>query len=218
MKIILFLFFSLALSSNDLITPAKEGFINVNRLLPSMRFDIRYATHENFLGTPVEGYDAPLCYLTKEAGYALKEVQNALEKEGLRLQVFDCYRPQRSVDHFVRWAKDINDTTMKKEYYPGVEKRELFEKGYIAARSGHSRGSTVDLTIEELDMGTPFDFFDPRSHTASDAVTKEQHANRMMLKKVMEENGFQNYAEEWWHYTLKDEPFTTTYFDFTVSP
>jgi len=218
MKIILFLFFCLALSGNEPITPEKEGFVNVNRLLPSVHFDIRYATQENFLGTPVDGYDAPLCYLTKESAYALKEVQNTLEKEGLRLQVFDCYRPQRAVDHFVRWAEDIADTKMKNAYYPGVDKKELFAKGYIAARSGHSRGSTIDLTVEGLDMGSPFDFFDPRSHTASEAVTKEQHGNRMMLKKVMEENGFRNYAEEWWHYTLKDEPFSTNYFDFTVSP
>lgn len=218
MKIILPLLVSLALLGSDTITPEEEGFVIINRLIPSIHYDIRYATQQNFLGTPVNGYDAPLCYLTKEAAYALKGAQQTLQKEGLRLQVFDCFRPQRAVDHFVRWAEDINDMKMKKEYYPGVDKKELFAKGYIAARSGHSRGSTVDLTIEGYDMGTPFDFFDPRSHTASDAVTKEQHANRMKLKKVMEKNGFQNYAEEWWHYTLKAEPYTTDYFDFTISP
>ena len=218
MKIMLALFIFLSLSAGDVFFPEKEGFVDVNRLIPSIRYDMRYATQENFLGTPVNGYEAPLCYLTKEAAYALQKVQKSLQTEGFRLHVFDCYRPQRAVDHFVRWAEDLDDTRMKEEYYPGVDKSDLFAKGYIAARSGHSRGSTVDLTIEGVDMGTPFDFFDPRSHTASEAVTKEQHANRMRLKKVMEENGFQNYAEEWWHYTLKEEPFTTDYFDFAVSP
>jgi len=177
---------------------------------------MRYTGTDNFIGTPVDGYAEPLCYLTNEAAVALKKVQQTLQNEGLSLRLFDCYRPQRAVDHFVRWAKDLNDTRMKSSYYPGVAKKDLFKDGYIAAKSGHSRGSTVDLTIDGLDMGTPFDFFDPRSHTQSSAVTTEQHENRMRLKKVMEANGFQNYAEEWWHYTLKDEPYKATYFDFPL--
>ncbi len=193
------------------------AFTDVNKATPSIVFEMRYSGTENFVGAPVDGYEAPTCYLSNEAAVALAKVQQRLQKEGLRLRVFDCYRPQRAVDHFVRWAEDLNDTKMKRTYYPGVDKKNLFKEGYIAAKSGHSRGSTVDLTIDGFDMGTPFDFFDPRSHTDSGAVTKEQHANRMRLKKVMEANGFQNYAEEWWHYTLKNEPYKTTYFDFAVT-
>jgi D-alanyl-D-alanine dipeptidase len=195
----------------------KEAFVNVNSQTPSIRFEIRYATGDNFIGRPIDGYEEPLCYLTNEAALALRQVQASLQKEGQTLHVYDCFRPQRAVDHFVRWAKDLNDTKMKSAYYPGVDKKELFDRGYIAAKSGHSRGSTLDLTIDGLDMGTPFDFFDPRSHTESDAVTKAQHKNRMRLKKVMEANGFQNYAEEWWHFTLKDEPFKEQYFDFAIN-
>ena len=216
MKTLLSLLLFLSLSANDTAAPDKERFINVNRLIPSLYFDMRYASDENFVGQPIEGYSEPVCYLTKEAASALNNVQAALRKEELRLQIFDCFRPQRAVDHFVRWAKDLNDTRMKEAYYPGVGKKELFAKGYIAARSGHSRGSTVDLSIEGFDMGTPFDFFDVRSHTDSSDVTRQQHKNRMHLKKVMEANGFRNYAEEWWHYTLKDEPFSKTYFDFEI--
>lgn len=177
---------------------------------------MRYAGRDNFIGSPVDGYAASVCYLTNEAADALKKVQQSLKEESLGLIVFDCYRPQRSVDHFVRWAKDLNDTKMKSLYYPDIAKKKLFKKGYIAARSGHSRGSTVDLSIEGFDMGTPFDFFDVRSHTDSSEVTRQQHKNRMKLKQVMEANGFQNYAQEWWHFTLKDEPFSKTYFDFEI--
>jgi len=194
----------------------KNIFVNINLLIPDIHYDIRYAQTDNFIGSVVDGYQKPLCFLSHESALALKNVQKALQKEHLRLKVFDCYRPQRAVDHFVRWSKDLNDTRMKSVYYPNVQKKELFKKGYIAAKSGHSRGSTVDLTIEGLDMGTPFDFFDPRSHTDSHDVNITQHANRMYLKTVMEENGFVNYSAEWWHYTLKDEPFKKEYFDFIV--
>jgi len=213
MKALSSLLIALALFGGD----RPESFVNVNTLIPSIRYDMRYASDENFIGQPIQGYEEPICYLTNEAALALKRVQNTLQKEGLRLHLFDCFRPQRAVDHFVRWAKDLDDTKMKEAYYPGVDKRDLFAKGYIAARSGHSRGSTVDLSIEGLDMGTSFDFFDPHSHTDSDKVTKKQHRNRMRLKKVMEANGFANYAEEWWHFTLKDEPYKTTYFDFAIA-
>jgi len=194
----------------------KEHFTNINTSLPGIHFDMRYAGTNNFIGQPVEGYERSICYLTHEAATALAEVQSSLHKRGLSLRVFDCYRPQRAVDHFVRWAKDLNDTRMKSAYYPNVQKKDLFKKGYIAAKSGHSRGSTVDLTIEGLDMGTSFDFFDPRSHTDSHDLNITQHANRMYLKTIMEENGFVNYSAEWWHYTLKDEPFKKTYFDFVI--
>jgi D-alanyl-D-alanine dipeptidase len=216
MKILLALLFCLLIYGGEKVVSRKEGFVNVNRLIPSARFEMRYAGGDNFIGRPIEGYEEPLCYLTKEAAAGVQKVQESLQKEGYTLRLFDCYRPQRAVDHFVRWAADLNDIEMKSVYYPGVDKKELFDRGYIAARSGHSRGSTVDLTIDGLDMGTPFDFFDPRSHTESGAVTGKQHENRMRLKKVMEENGFQNYAEEWWHFTLKNEPFKARYFDFAI--
>jgi D-alanyl-D-alanine dipeptidase len=216
MKILLPLLFFLLVYGGETAVSLKKGFVNVNRLIPSAHFEMRYAGGDNFTGRPIEGYEEPLCYLTKEAAAGVQKVQESLQKEGYTLRLFDCYRPQRAVDHFVRWAAGLNDTEMKSVYYPGVDKKELFERGYIAAKSGHSRGSTVDLTIDGLDMGTPFDFFDPRSHTESSAVTGKQHENRMRLKKVMEENGFQNYAEEWWHFTLKNEPFKARYFDFAI--
>jgi len=216
MKLLIYLFMTLSLFANEQTTPETAYFTNINKTTSSIIFDIRYATSENFIGTPIDGYKKPLCLLTDPSAKALLNVQRQLQKEGLRLRVFDCYRPQRAVDHFVRWAKDLDNMKMKKEYYPNVSKTILFKEGYIAARSGHSRGSTIDLTIDGFDMGSPFDFFDPRSHTMSKAVTTKQHANRMYLKKMMEENGFKNYAAEWWHYTLKDEPFKTKYFDFIV--
>ncbi len=217
MKALLLTLLTLTLLADDPKSgDTTEAFLNVNSQSPSIRYEMRYAGTDNFIGSPVDGYEEPICYLTKEAAIAVQKVQASLQKEGQTLRVYDCFRPQRAVDHFVRWAKELNDTKMKSAYYPGVNKKELFKLGYIAAKSGHSRGSTLDLTIDGLDMGTPFDFFDPRSHTESDAVTKEQHKNRMRLKKVMEENGFQNYAEEWWHFTLKDEPFKERYFDFAI--
>jgi len=209
--------FTLLLLTLTLYADTKQtAFTDINKAIPGITFDMRYTTTENFIGRPIDGYIEPICFLTNETAVALANVQQHLQKSGLSLCLFDCYRPQRAVDHFVRWAKDLNDTKMKSSYYPNVEKKDLFRDGYIAARSGHSRGSTVDLTINGLDMGTPFDFFDPRSHTDSDEVTKEQHENRMRLKKVMEANGFTNYAEEWWHYTLEDEPYKRDYFDFAI--
>ena len=216
MRLLILLFITITLYANEAVPSKQTVFTNINQAIPSIKFDMRYTTTNNFIGRPIDGYKASVCYLTNETAQALRKVQSTLQKEGLSLKIFDCYRPQRAVDHFVRWAKEINDTKMKSIYYPNVKKKDLFKDGYIAAKSGHSRGSTVDLTIEGFDMGTPFDFFDPRSHTDSNAVTKKQHKNRMVLKKVMEENGFKNYAEEWWHYTLRDEPFKERYFDFVI--
>ncbi len=218
MRYLFLLYFTLSLYGGQTDSVKESAFTNVNQAVPSITFEMRYSGSDNFLGRPVEGYEAPLCYLSNEAASALQKVQQSLQKEKLTLVVFDCYRPQRAVDHFVRWAKDLNDTKMKNRYYPDVAKNDLFKEGYIAAKSGHSRGSTVDLGIVGLDMGTPFDFFDPRSHTQSNTVTPQQHENRMRLKEVMEANGFQNYAEEWWHYSLKEEPFKKTYFDFAITP
>ena len=163
--------------------------------------------------------------MTGETAHALKGIQSELGSFGLGLKIYDCYRPQRAVDHFVRWAKDTKDTDMKDEYYPGINKESLFREGYIAIKSGHSRGSTVDLTIvsivqpnagREIDMGSPFDFFDPKSWTNSSDISSDQRASRLLLKIIMEKHGFQPYEKEWWHFTLKDEPFPNTYFDFPV--
>jgi D-alanyl-D-alanine dipeptidase len=182
--------------------------------------DMRYFGRDNFIGRPVRGYGAPQCLLTPAAAAALARAQAGARERGLGLLVYDCYRPQRAVDDFVQWGYVLRDTTTKPQYYPDVQKAELFERGYISARSGHSRGSTVDLTLvrdgEPLDMGTPFDFFDERSHTASLRVPAAAMANRMRLKAVMEGAGFRNYAAEWWHYALVDEPYPDTYFDLPV--
>ncbi len=199
-----------------------HGFVDVKQFIPSVQLDIRYYTARNFVGSRLKGYDAPKCLLTREAATALKRVQERVAQDRRSLMVFDCYRPQRAVDHFVEWAKNLDDQKMKSEYYPAVDKKNLFRDGYIAARSGHSRGSTIDLTIidlnsgQVLDMGTDFDFFDPLSHTINNDISKSQHKNRMALKSVMEQNGFQNLEEEWWHYTLGNEPYPDRYFDFVI--
>lgn len=199
--------------------------MDVTTLAPSIRTDIRYAGSDNFVGEPVDGYEAPKCLLSRQAAGALAEVQRHQAARGLGLLVYDCYRPQRAVDDFVRWAKDTADVRTKDGHYPRVPKSRLFEEGYIASRSGHSRGSTVDLTMVRIaedgsakpfDMGTPFDFFDPRAHTESPDVTPLEHQNRERLRAAMSAGGFENYAGEWWHYTLRDEPYPDTYFDVVV--
>ncbi len=199
-----------------------EIFVDLEKAIPGILVEPRYYGENNFIGKRIDGYDAPVCYLTLPASEALAKVQKALAPFGLGLKVFDAYRPQRAVDHFVRWAKDLNDTKMKKAFYPDVPKTALFEKGYIAARSGHSRGSTVDLTLidlasgRELDMGTPFDFFSPASWPTSSTVTAQQRANRLLLRAMMLRCGFRPLEEEWWHFTLENEPFPERYFDFLV--
>ncbi len=201
-------------------TPA--GFVDAATVVSDLKSDIRYYGDHNFVGEPIDGYVAPKCLLTVEAATALGAVQRDLAVTGLGLKVFDCYRPARAVGHFVRWAKDLDDTKMKSEFYPDVDKSELFEKGYIAERSGHSRGSTVDLTIidlksgEELDMGAGYDYFDPLSWPSDMRPTAEQRSNRALLRSVMLANGFKPLKEEWWHFTLKNEPYTDTYFEFEV--
>jgi D-alanyl-D-alanine dipeptidase len=202
-----------------------QDLIDVQTLDATIRADIRYAGPDNFVGEPVDGYEAPKCLLSRAAAEALAGVQSLLREDGLGLYVFDCYRPQRGVDHFVRWAADTADVRTKAEYYPNVQKSRLFKDGYIASRSGHSRASTVDLTLARLaddgpggplDMGTAFDFLDPLSTTESPEITPKQLANRLLLRTAMEDGGFRNYAAEWWHYTSRDEPFPDEYFDVVV--
>ncbi|SRR5581483_3661854 len=198
------------------------AFVDVKEFIPSVRLDVRYYTNENFVGSRIDGYDAPKCLLTREAAAALKNVQEELARNRRSLKIFDCYRPQQAVDRFIRWAKDLNDQKTKSKYYPSVDKEDLFKNGYLAEKSGHSRGSTLDLTIvdvesqQELDMGTEFDFFDPLSHTVNNRITKSQQDNRIALKSAMERNGFKNLEEEWWHFTLNNEPYPDKYFDFKV--
>jgi D-alanyl-D-alanine dipeptidase len=182
--------------------------------------DVKYAGSDNFMGRPVRGYGAPEVMLTREAALALSAAQALARARGLSLLVFDGYRPQRAVDHFVEWGGDLDDTANEPAFYPDVPKAELFERGYIAERSGHSRGSTVDLTLtrngEPLEMGTPFDFFDARSHTEHPSITGEELRNRLLLREIMAAVGFRNYVNEWWHYTLVDEPYPDCYFDVVI--
>jgi len=200
-----------------------EGFQSISETIPSLVLDLRYASTSNFTGSVVEGYRPAKKVLTLPTLRALQKVQDSLHKRGLGLKLFDGYRPQRAVNYFVVWSEQLSDTLMKKVYYPTIPKNELFEQGYIARRSGHSRGSTVDLTLmyltgdrkgEALDMGTPFDYFGPESATFFETLTKEQRRNRKLLYEVMTHFGFTNYAQEWWHYTLAEEPYPDTYFDF----
>jgi D-alanyl-D-alanine dipeptidase len=223
-----------------------EGFVYLKDAAPSVVQDIRYFTHHNFVGAPVDGYEAPECMLAERAANALSLVQEELVSQGYSLKVYDCYRPQKAADHFVRWAKDAADTKTKAEFYPNEVKKNLFRRGYIASRSGHSRGSTVDLTIvplntpeqeeyiphknlrscensadkrfgdNSIDMGTGFDCFSELSSTEHPSIKGKQAANRHLLKNVMQKFGFKNYSREWWHYTLKDEDYKEKYFDFNI--
>ncbi|MGR7996738.1 M15 family metallopeptidase [Xanthobacter sp. ZOL 2024] len=199
-----------------------DSFVDVSTLVPDAVLDVRYAGTHNFVGTPVDGYGAARCLLTRPAAEALAQVAESARAQGYRVKLFDCYRPARAVAHFARWAADLADTHTKGEYYPDLDKGDLFTLGYIAARSGHSRGSTLDLTLveaasgAELDMGTPFDLFSDLSWPGSDAVTEVQKANRQRLAQLMSGHGFQPFDKEWWHFTLANELFPDTYFDFPI--
>jgi zinc D-Ala-D-Ala dipeptidase len=197
------------------------AFVDAAALVPGLIVEMRYAGSHNFVGRPIDGYEAPHCLLTRPAANALADVARDLSSRGLVVKVFDCYRPTRAVANFVRWARDLKDQKMKAEFYPDVDKRTLFRDGYIATQSGHSRGSTVDLTLaqadsHELGMGTPFDFFSPKSWTADPTAGEQAHKNRMLLSAAMHRHGFRGYDKEWWHFTLRGEPFPETYFNFPV--
>lgn len=205
--------------------PAPEPpapLLDAQVLVPGLRLDMRYAGPDNFTGRPVPGYEADLCLLSKPAAEALARAQASLAPKGLGLKVFDCYRPARSVASFMAWARDPEDQLMASRHYPRVPKAELFAKGYIAERSGHSRGSTVDVTLvhlsdgSELDMGGIFDFFDPTAASMSPDVEADARSRRLLLRATMEDAGFAPYEPEWWHFTLRDEPFPDRYFDAPV--
>lgn len=217
-------------------------FVILTDAVPDVILEIRYYGTYNFVGDRIDGYQQPVALLTSEAAEALKKVSDDLIAQGYRLKIFDAYRPQMAVDHFVRWAEDISDTLMKPYFYPDLDKSVLFEQEYIMAKSGHTRGSTVDLTLfdmakeKEVDMGGTFDWFGPESHPdfcgnpetgqytgdnskspTGRSITEEQFRNRMILRNAMINHGFRPLDSEWWHFTLKDEPYTETYFTHPVS-
>jgi zinc D-Ala-D-Ala dipeptidase len=197
------------------------AFVDAATMVPGLIADMRYAGAHNFVGRPIDGYQKPRCLLSRAAAAALADVARDLAPRGLLIKVLDCYRPTRAVADFIAWARDLNDNTAKAEFYPDLDKRYLFVDGYISPRSGHSRGSTVDLTLadvdgRELDMGTHFDFFSPKSWTAAPGIGAAAHANRIALADAMRRRGFRGYDKEWWHFTLSREPFPETYFDFPV--
>lgn len=239
--LILYLLFTTFLYTQQI----PEGFVEIREIIPDIILDLRYLTEHNFLGVPVEGYNSEKCYITNAAADSLLKVQQELKRFGFSLKIYDAYRPQKAVDHFVEWAKDLADTITKKEFYPTIDKSRLFIDGYIAEKSGHSRGSTIDLTIvplplssqpefemnnqcecyrqiderfrdNSIDMGTGFDCFNELSHTENPSLSYQQRANRLLLVSLMEKYGFKNLSEEWWHFTLKNEPFPDTYFNFNI--
>ncbi|WP_199731626.1 M15 family metallopeptidase [Cohnella endophytica] len=199
-----------------------ESFVYVDEVVPEVQLEIRYASAYNFVGVPIDGYNAPIAILTSQAATALKAVNDELEKQGYVLLIYDAYRPQKAVDQFIRWSKDAKDTKMKKVFYPAIDKTKVFKLGYVASKSGHSRGSTVDLTIavkktgNPVDMGSPYDFFGDISSHGTKLITAKQTANRNILKNAMVKHGFDPYSKEWWHYTLAKEPYPTRYFDFDI--
>ncbi|MBR3033589.1 MAG: M15 family metallopeptidase [Clostridiales bacterium] len=205
------------------ITKDPSGFVLLSDVIPSIVQEIRYYSSYNFVGDRIDGYEEPCSILTKEAARALKTVSNEMMVQGYRLKIFDTYRPATAVKHFVLWGIEDTDIRMKPYFYPDLEKQELFLKGYVAKQSSHSRGSTVDLTLldmktgKELDMGSPFDLFSEISHPDYRGITEEQYENRMILRHVMLRNGFKPIDCEWWHFTLENEPYPDTYFDFPLS-
>lgn len=200
-----------------------SGFVTITDVIPDVILEIRYFSTFNFVGARVDGYEEPTALLTREAAAALKEVSDEMIQRGYRLKIWDAYRPQMAVDHFVRWGENVSDTLTKRYFYPYLDKDVVFDQGYIARRSGHSRGSVVDLTLvdmkdgRDIDMGYGFDWFGGESHPDyTEGITKEQYENRMMLRDVMVRHGFKPISEEWWHFVLKDEPYPDTYFTFPV--
>ncbi len=206
------------------VTMDSSNFVLLADFVPGILQEIRYYSTYNFVGDRVDGYEAPVAILGIEAARALRQVAGEMNAKGFRLKVFDAYRPACAVKHFVLWGIEDLDLRMKPYFYPDLEKQELFRLGYIASQSSHSRGSAVDLTLldmrtgKELDMGSPFDLFSQLSHPDSRAVTDEQYENRMFLQNAMIRNGFAPLDCEWWHFSLKNEPWPDTYFEFPVSP
>jgi D-alanyl-D-alanine dipeptidase len=221
-KLLLLIFWFLSITTYAQKNNLPKGFIYLTDYIPHIAVDMKYFSNHNFVGIPIDGYKSNKIILTERACLAVQKIEKELNKEGLGLKVYDAYRPQSAVNHFKRWAKDTKDTLMRQEFYPQVDKRDLFKKGFIASKSGHSRGSTVDLTIinlktkKELDMGGDFDFFGEESGHGYTKLNTTQKQNRLKLKRIMEKYGFRPYNKEWWHYTLNDEPFKDKYFNFDI--
>ena len=209
-------------ASAQVMSPDASGFVVVSDVIPDIMQEIRYFTTYNFVGDRIDGYEEPVALMTKEGALALSKAADILREQGYRLKIFDAYRPQRSVDHFKRWSRDVSDERMKQYFYPDLPKSLLFIKGYLASHSGHSRGSTVDLTIfdmatgKEVDMGGTFDLLGERSHYNCYGITPQQRENRHILRNAMKAAGFIPYDKEWWHFTLRGEPYPNTYFTFPV--
>jgi len=230
---------SAAVSTDD-----SSQFVNISDVVPDAILEIRYFGTYNFVGSRIDGYLEPTALLTRQAADSLLAVSNDLLSQGYRLKIYDAYRPQKAVDHFMRWGADMQATEMKQYFYPDLDKSVLFPQEYICEKSGHTRGSTVDLTIfdmqteKEVDMGGTFDWFGPESHpdfcgnpetgeytgdnskspaNPKRSITEQQFRNRMILRRAMLAHGFKPMPTEWWHFTLKDEPFPDTYFTFPVS-
>ncbi|TXD48828.1 M15 family metallopeptidase [Polaribacter sp. IC073] len=220
-KLVLFVFLGINFVSFSQKIP--KGFVYLENIAPTIKIELRYLSDTNFIGKPINGYKSNCIIVTTETGELLEKIQQELLKKGMSLKIFDAYRPQQAVDHFVKWAKVLEDTLMKNQYYPNVAKSQLFKQGYIASKSGHSRGSTVDLTIintateKELDMGSSYDFFGVQSHYSYKKISQKQQENRMLLRKIMRAHNFKPYENEWWHFTLRNEPFRNTYFNFLVN-
>ena len=199
-----------------------SDFVDISQEIPDLILEIRYYSSYNFVGDRIDGYQAPTALMTREGAAALKVVSDNLREKGYRLKIFDAYRPQTAVNHFIRWAQQVEDTRMKEFFYPDVDKSLLFDLGFICAKSSHSRGSTVDLTLfdmgsgREVDMGGTFDWFGDLSYPDYQEITEEQKSNRGILRDAMLQAGFKPFDTEWWHFTLADEPFPDTYFDFPV--
>lgn len=199
-----------------------SDFVNISEAVPDVILEIRYYSTYNFVGDRIDGYEAPVALMTREGAAALKKASDALVAKGYRLKVFDAYRPQTAVNHFIRWAEQVDDTRMKDYFYPDVDKSLLFDLEFICAKSSHSRGSTVDLTLfdmeteREVDMGGTFDWFGKESYPDYDGISDEQKESRRILRDAMINAGFKPFDTEWWHFTLADEPYPDTYFDFPV--
>lgn len=206
------------IESND-----SSDFILLTDYIPEVILEMRYFTTYNFVGDKIDGYEEPIALLTKEAAIALKEVSDELLQKGYRLKIYDAYRPKKSVTHFIKWAEDVNDQRMKEYFYPTFDKSLIFEEGYLAKNSSHTRGSTIDLTLfdmklgKDIDMGGTFDFFGDISHPDYKDITKEQLDNRNLLKDTMIAHGFKQSIREWWHFTFIDEPYPNTYFTFPIN-
>lgn len=217
------------------ITYRSDLFVNITDVVPDALLEIRYFSTYNFIGSRIDGYLQPTALLTRQAADSLRKVSDDLKAQGYLIKIYDAYRPQCAVDHFVRWGKDVKDTTMRSYFYPQVDKKDLFALGYIATQSSHTRGSTVDLTLfdirtgKEVDMGGTFDWFGDESHPdcggdpetgiyhTNDTLTKQQFHNRMLLRNVMLRHGFKPFDSEWWHFTLANEPYPDTYFEFPIT-